>query len=158
MDSTDQKLMSELQEELKLERRPFLRIAKNLGLTEEEVLSRIDNLLKQGLIRRLGLAVKPEKLGHTTNVMIAWNVPEEKMEEVGAALAGFSEISHCYERDTPPDWKHRLFTMIHARSEEQLQNIIQQVKDRFDIDDYRLFRSLRELKKASLKIFPEAEK
>ncbi|MFZ2960442.1 MAG: AsnC family transcriptional regulator [Candidatus Ozemobacteraceae bacterium] len=158
MDSIDTHLMKELQDELKLERRPFLRIAKTIGISEDEVLTRIARLLKEGVIRRLGLAVKPEKLGHTTNVLIAWNVPDEKMEHVGEALAGFPEISHCYERETPADWPHHLFTMVHARDEEHLQNMLQQIKECYDLTDFRLFRTKRELKKTSMKFFAEGAK
>ena len=157
MDSIDNTLLRELQEELKLERRPFLRIAKALDLTEEQVLARIEQLQQAGMVRRLGIAVKPEKFGHLTNVLVAWNVPSEKMEEVGTALAALPEISHCYERDTQPDWPHRLFTMIHARDQQHLRGLLESIETRFGLHDRRLFPTKRELKKTSPRLFAEAK-
>lgn len=157
MDAIDNALLRELQEELKLERRPFLRIAKALELTEEQVLGRVEQLLQAGMIRRIGIAVKPEKLGHLTNVLVAWNIPPEHMEDVGSALAALPEVSHCYERDAEPDWPHRLFTMIHARDEEHLRELLVSIETRFGLHDRRLFPTKRELKKTSPRLFTEAK-
>ena len=157
MDSIDTKLLKEISEELKLERRPFLRIAKALDLTEEQVIERIEKLQKEGAIRRLGIAVKPERFGHQTNVLVAWNVPPEKMEEVGTALAAVPEISHCYERETQPDWPHRLFTMIHARSQDHFREILASIETRFGLHDRRLFPTKLELKKTSPRLFAEGK-
>ncbi|HNV71086.1 MAG TPA: Lrp/AsnC family transcriptional regulator, partial [Candidatus Ozemobacteraceae bacterium] len=63
MNDQDIRLIRELQNGIKLERRPFLRLAKELNLSEDQVLERVRALLKEGLIRRVGISVRPHQVG-----------------------------------------------------------------------------------------------
>ena len=77
MDSKTKKVLSELQDGFKLETKPFTRIAKELNTTEEEVIDIIKDSLNSGIVRRIGLAVRPEKIGFEENALIAWQVSQE---------------------------------------------------------------------------------
>ena len=148
-------LLKELQNGFKLENRPFMRIAKELGCTEEDVLDMIGACLSTGVIRRIGVAVRPEKVGHSANALVAWEVPAPRVEEVGTALAAYKEVSHCYERECPPEWPYNLFTMLHARSPEDLDALIARIEAEQKLDSYRVFRTKRELKKTSMRYFED---
>ena len=124
----NKKVLSELQDGFKLETKPFTRIAKELNTTEEEVIDIIKDSLNSGIVRRIGLAVRPEKIGFEENALIAWQVSQDKIEEVGEDLAKVNEISHCYERDCPPNWPYNLFTMVHAKSAQDLERLIEDIK------------------------------
>lgn len=152
---TDQErmILARVEQGFKLEKRPFLRIAKELAITEEEVLETIRKYLAEGVIRRLGAAVKPTSMGHSVNVLVAWAVPRDKVEEVGEALAARPEVSHCYDRECPPGWDWNLFTMIHTTSEDHLQLLLDELKFQFSLSSYGLFRTQRELKKTSMLYF-----
>jgi DNA-binding Lrp family transcriptional regulator len=157
MQKPDVDLIRELQKGFKLERRPFLRLAKDLNLTEEQVIARLQTLLKDGVIRRIGVAVKPEKAGYSCNALVAWQVRSELVEEVGRMMADIPEISHCYERGCPPGWPYNLYTMIHCTSCDHMNDIISNLQHKFGLTEYRVFKTAQELKKISMQYFAEAE-
>jgi DNA-binding Lrp family transcriptional regulator len=153
LDEKTKKILSELQNGFKLEARPFKRISNEVGCTEEEVIATISNCCDNGIIRRIGAAIKPQNAGYATNALTAWNVPAEKIHEVGTELAEMKEVSHCYDRECPEGWNYNLFVMIHSHSKEELDEIIKKISEKFDLKDYKVFNTVRELKKTSMRYF-----
>ncbi len=74
------------------------------------------------------------------------------MEKVGTVMAGFDEVSHCYERDTGGYWDYNLYTMVHGRTREECLATIARMASRSGIGDYRVLFSLREFKKTSFAV------
>ena len=87
----------------------------------------------------------------TVNAMAAWKVEPEKADLAGRQMAEFPEVSHCYLRQVPNSFPYNLFTMIHARSDAQLSEIIARAADETELNDYLIIKSLKEYKKASMK-------
>jgi len=152
MDEIDQKLLKSTQDGIPIVSEPFKQIAKELALPEEEVLRRLDNLLKDGVIRRFGASIGHRAIGITANAMCIWNVPDEKVETVGAIMAGFPEVTHCYERPRFPDWRYNLFTMIHAYSRDECEKIAREISIATGIKDYSILFSEREFKKTGVRL------
>jgi DNA-binding Lrp family transcriptional regulator len=155
MEEKTRELLRELQNGFKLETRPFLRIANKLGYSENQVLQTIKDCIEEGIIRRIGAAVRPEKMGHSCNALVVWQVAADKIDEVGNDAAGYREISHCYERECPPNWPYNFFTMIHAKTDEELKEIIQQIAQKHELSNYKVYATEQELKKTSMRYFPE---
>lgn len=153
LDSKTIKVLSELQNGFKLEARPFKRIANQIGCSEEEVIDIISQCRNEGIIRRIGVAIKPEKAGFVCNALTAWKVPAERVHEVGVELAEMREVSHCYDRECPEGWDYNLFVMLHAQSQEQLEELVKSISERFNLSDYKIMKTVRELKKTSMKYF-----
>lgn len=152
MDQTDIKLLKLTQDGISIEPEPFRKIAKELGITEDEILDRIDKLVKEGVIRRFGASIGHRAIGITANAMCTWNVPDERVDEVGAIMAGFPEVTHCYERPRYPDWEYNLFTMIHAYSREECENIAKQISQATGIKGYSILFSEKEFKKTGVRL------
>ncbi|MDD5472979.1 MAG: AsnC family transcriptional regulator [Candidatus Methanoperedens sp.] len=152
MDQIDIKLLKSIQDGIPLVSEPFKYIAEELGLSENEVITRLTNLTKDGVIRRFGASIGHRVIGITANAMCTWNVPDEKVEMVGAVLAGFPEVTHCYERPRFPDWKYNLFTMIHAYSREECEKIAKEISNATGIKDYSILFSEREFKKTGVRL------
>ncbi len=153
IDQKTKSILTELQNNFKLEAKPFKRIANDLKITEEEVLSTVSKCCEEGIIRRIGVAVKPQKAGLAANALTAWKVPQEIIHEVGSELAEMKEVSHCYDRECPPGWDYNLFVMIHSQTDEELKSIINKISSKFNLKDYKVFNTVRELKKTSMKYF-----
>lgn len=155
MDKLTRDILCELQDGFKLETRPFMRIAKSVGHTEKDVIDVIKKNLDNGVIRRIGVAIRPEHLGHKKNALVAWKIAPDKVDHVGSQLALIKEISHCYDRQTPDGWDYNLFTMIHAVDQAEFDTLIKKIKRDYSIadDEYQIFPTLRELKKTSVKYF-----
>lgn len=158
MDTKTRHILCELQDGFKLETRPFKRIANKVGCSEEEVIEVVSKCREEGIIRRLGAAVRPEQIGHTANALVAWDVDAGSIDEVGTAIAEMREVSHCYERECPEGWSYNLFTMIHARSEEDLRNLIASISERFVFNGFKVLRTQKELKKTSMRYFEDIGK
>lgn len=132
---------------------PYKKLAEELGLTEEQVLANISTLHHKGIIKRIGGVLFHREAGFKANAMVIWKVPQEEIEQVGKLVCSFSEVTHCYERQTFKDWSYNLFTMIHSENEEMCENIIKRIADVIKITDYKILYSTRELKKSSMKYF-----
>lgn len=153
----ERNLLRELQNGFKLEGHPFKRLARDLGYTEDEVIETIRRFTESGVIRRIGVAVRPEKVGHRSNAMISWDVPAERVEEVCKTMSLRPEISHCYDRDCPPNWVGNVFTMVHAHDEAHLAKILGEIREVTGLQPHQIFRSVRELKKTSMRYFTDEE-
>ena len=146
------KLLKTIQDGIPIVSEPFKNIAAQVGLSETEVLERLQNMGKEGSIRRFGASIGHRAIGITANAMCTWNVPDEKVEEVGAIMAGFPEVTHCYERPRYPDWKYNLFTMVHAYSRQECEKIAKEISIATGIKDYSILFSEREFKKTGVRL------
>ena len=153
MDEKVKAILAELQKGIKLEASPFKRIANKIGITENEVVDVINEYIDNKTIRRFGAAVRPHMLEYVNNALVAWKVAEDRIQSVGEKLAGFNEITHCYDRECPEGWDYNFFTMIHAKTEEDLQEVISRILAECNLKDYSVFRTIKELKKTSMKYF-----
>jgi DNA-binding Lrp family transcriptional regulator len=141
-----------IQGDLPLDRRPFKDMRTLTGLTEEEILKSISDLMEKGIIRKFGAIIRHQKAGYTENAMVVWAVPEDRCEAAGNILASFPEITHCYERTPPFEGKYAIFTMVHFRSGEN-GAVIQKLSDAAGIKDFKVLTSVKEYKKSSMEYF-----
>lgn len=152
MDTINKKLLKLTQDGIPIVSEPWEHIADELDISENEVLKRLDNLAKEGVIRRFGASIGHRAIGITANAMCTWNVPDDKIEEVGAIMAGFNEVTHCYERPRYPDWKYNLFTMVHAYSRDECEKIAKEISIATGIKDYSILFSEKEFKKTGVRL------
>lgn len=149
----EKEIVKALQEGLPLVSRPYQAMAQKLGISEEELLDRIGDLISRGLIRRFGAAVRHQDLGYTANAMVVWKVDENSVGKAGELFAGMQEVSHCYQRKTTGDWEYNLFTMIHGRTEDECRAIAKKMSAASGNEEYLVLFSYRELKKESMRYF-----
>ena len=130
LDETDLAIMRATQAGLPLSPEPYQRIAEQLGLTAETVMSRMAAMQEQGIIRRIGVVPNHYKLGYRFNGMTVWNVPDKSIDELGKNIGQLEFVSHCYHRPRHlPEWPYNLFAMVHGKSQEDVDLQIQQIAD-----------------------------
>lgn len=123
MDDIDRKILNILQDDFPLTVHPYKDIAEMIGLTEAEVLNRIQVLKDTGIIRRIGGVINARGMGWTTT-LCAMTVPEHRIDEVAQRINQERGVTHNYLRD------HQLnmwFTLI-APSPEEASLILQQIE------------------------------
>lgn len=152
MDDNDTQLLKSIQDGIPITPRPFKEIADRLGLSEEQVIARIGQLHQDGVIRRFGASVGHRAIGFTANAMCTWNVPDNRVEDVGAIMAGFSEVTHCYERPRRNGWPYNLFTMVHAYTRDECRKVAKQISSATGIEDYNILFSEKEFKKTGVRL------
>lgn len=144
MDNLDLRILKELNN-LKIEESPFKSIAEKLDLAEEELLSRIDNLIKEGIIRRISISIDHRKAGMKANAMCICQVPEDRVESVGKYISSFPEVTHCYTRE---GFKYNFFFMIHSNTKEQYLFLVKKISEKLNMEIKPLL-SKKEFKKTS---------
>ena len=88
-----------------------------------------------------------------------WDVDEAKGDEIGEKASEFSAVSHCYLRPKYPNWQYNLFTMVHGKTKEETNSIIDDMSKEIDSKTHMPLYSSREFKKVRIKYFsPEFEK
>ena len=151
----EKRIIAAVQGDIAVAQQPYQKMAHGLGLSETELLERLADLCHRGVIRRFGATLRHQKTGFAANAMVAWQVDEARVEEVGRLMAGFRQVSHCYRRNPTHDWPFNLYTMVHARSEEGCRKIAHKMSDKTGVIGYSLLFSRRELKKTSMQYFPD---
>lgn len=149
-DSIDIAIIALIQGDLPLDPHPFAQLSQQLGIEVDQILQRIEQMRTDGVLRRWGAVLRHQQAGYIANAMVAWKVDPDKADEAGWQMAGFQEISHCYLRSVPAVFPYNLFTMCHARSEEQLQELINRAAAQTGLNDFVIIKSLREFKKTSM--------
>jgi DNA-binding Lrp family transcriptional regulator len=152
MDNLDIQLLKITQDGIWITPEPFKKVAEQLGISVDEVINRLENLQHDGIIRRFGASIGHRAIGITANAMCTWNVPDERVEEVGAIMAGFSEVTHCYERPRREDWTYNLFTMIHAYTRDECKKVAAQISRATGINEYSILFSEKEFKKTGVRL------
>lgn len=133
---------------------PYADIAEKAGTDEATVIELLSGLKEKKIIRRFGATLRHQKAGYGANAMVAWCVkPEDNPEKIGEIMASRPEISHCYIRKTYPQWKYNLYTMIHGKGPDDCLNVVQELIRETGVEDHCILRSLKELKKTSMKYF-----
>lgn len=130
MDNIDKLILNIIQEGIPLESRPFKNVGDKLELTEDEVIERINNLKNEGYIRKFGGVFNSHNMGYV-GTLCGMNVPTECIEEVAQIVNSYSEVTHNYLRD---DSYNMWFTVL-AKSGENLQQIIEEIKFKTRIED-----------------------
>jgi DNA-binding Lrp family transcriptional regulator len=122
----DSQIVQEMTEGLPLVPRPFASIAGRLGRSEADIIARLAALQAAGILSRIGIIVRHRAIGWTANAMVVWDLPEDRIEAAGLALARHPGVTLCYQRRTVPGvWPYGLFNMIHARSRAEALDVLE---------------------------------
>jgi len=149
----EKKIINLIQGDLPVDPRPFAVLAERLGISESMLLAEIRKLKERGIIRRFGATLRHQEAGFSANAMVVWRVPEERLEEVGRAIAGFKEVTHCYQREPQKDWPYNLYSMVHGANQEDCHEMARRLSRKVGIGDYTLLFSEKEFKKTSMEYF-----
>ena len=98
MDTLDKKIINLLQAGFPLSEQPYLEVAQQLDIEEQELLDRLSNLLEENTLSRFGPMYDAQKLGGAFS-LVAVSVPEDDFERVTDIVNSYSEVAHNYKRD-----------------------------------------------------------
>jgi len=154
-DEEDIALIKALQGPMAAVARPYDAAAEELGISPEELLDRLRGMVDRKILRRVAAILYHRRAGFSANGMGVWKVPEDRIMEVGARMASFRGISHCYQRPTYEDWPYSVFTMAHGRSKEECDAVLDSIAEDCGMgpDDRATLYSSTEYKKIRLHYF-----
>ncbi|MCK4865033.1 MAG: AsnC family transcriptional regulator [Gammaproteobacteria bacterium] len=98
MDVLDRKIINLLQAGFPLSEEPYLEVAQQLDIEEQELLDRLSNLLEKNTLSRFGPMYDAQKLGGAFS-LVAVRVPEDDFDKVAEIVNSYPEVAHNYKRD-----------------------------------------------------------
>ncbi|HEV3391331.1 MAG TPA: AsnC family transcriptional regulator [Solirubrobacteraceae bacterium] len=134
---------------------PYAPAADKLGIPVERLLTHMGQMQERRLLRRVAAILFHRRAGFSANGMGVWNVPDDKIMELGPQMAAFRGISHCYQRPTYEDWPYSVFTMAHGRSKDECDAILDSIATHTGIEDRATLYSSTEFKKIRLLYFTD---
>ncbi|SEO25724.1 DNA-binding transcriptional regulator, Lrp family [Halogranum amylolyticum] len=122
-------LLVEIQDGFPLSETPYRDVADAIDADVDEVLDAVRRLLDDGCIKRIGCIVNHVVTGFHNNCMVVWDVPDDELDEHGVAVGQLPYVTLCYHRPRRPeqDWSYSLFTMIHGREAEAVDEKIDEL-------------------------------
>ena len=155
IDAIDRQIIEATQEGLPLVPQPYHEVAASLGLEPAEVMRRFKRMLKEGIIRRIAVVPNHYALGYKANGMSVWNVPDEKVREMGQKIGSLDFVTHCYHRPRHlPDWPYNLFAMVHGRDRPEVEKKAAHIAELLGEHDlgHLILYSTRILKKTGFRL------
>jgi DNA-binding Lrp family transcriptional regulator len=129
----EKRLCNALQNGLPIIERPFARIAKMLKSDEVTTLKKTRELIRRGVIRRIGVVVNWRAIGKTST-LVAAHIAERDLKKVVEAVNRLEGVSHNYLRDH----HFNLWFTLRGDSERQINKILSRMSRRFGAKFYSL--------------------
>lgn len=79
--------------------------------------------------------------------MVVWDVPEDRVDDIGTLFASMSKVSHAYLRPSSEQWPYNLYTMVHASDNTELEMTLATMSAESGITEFCALKTVRELKK-----------
>ena len=139
----ENELLFEMQNAFPMIERPFKEVAEKLNATEEEVLSLVQKLKDDKIIRQTSAIFDTKRLGYKSS-LVAFKVAEDKIDEAAAIINEHPGVSHNYLRNHDYNiW----FTMaVSPDSKFGLEKTIDILKERTGAQDAIVLPTLKMFK------------
>lgn len=124
LSSLEKHLLNDFQHDFPLVSRPYEKIAKELGSTEEIVIESLKQLQNEGYVSRVGAVFRANSIGAST--LAAMAIPDGELEVVAAMINEYSEVNHNYKREH----QFNLWFVLTANNEHTLNVILDDIEQR----------------------------
>ncbi|QSB00562.1 AsnC family transcriptional regulator [Methylomonas sp. EFPC1] len=133
MDAIDKAIINRLQQGFPVCAAPYQRVAEELGLVEAELLSRLQNMVAEGVLSRFGPMYHAEQMGGALT-LAALKVPEARFDEVTEIVNSFPEVAHNYARN------HLLnmWFVLATEQPEQVATVIAEIERQTGLTVYNM--------------------
>jgi DNA-binding Lrp family transcriptional regulator len=129
MNATDAAIVRATQAGLPLTPEPWRAVAEAAGVTQAQLFARVEAMLHDGRIRRIGAVPNHYALGYTANGMSVWDVADDAVDALGAQVGALAFVTHCYRRPRRlPEWRYNLFAMVHGKSRAETDAHVAEIR------------------------------
>lgn len=122
MTELDLALLNNYQRAFPLCTKPYAELARQLGISEGEVLQRLLQLKQAGSISRIGPVFRPNSIGVSTLAALA--VEPDQLEQVAALVNAYPQVNHNYQREH----RYNLWFVATADEPARLANTLEQIR------------------------------
>ena len=153
IENLDKEIIRKLQEDISITATLYKEIAKDLNMSEDELLHKVKYYNECGILKRIGAILYHRNVGFKANAMVVWKIDNQDLDKIGTYITSISEVSHCYERKPCSSWDYNLYTMVHEKDRVSCNKIIEKIANTIGCANYKILYSTRELKKTSMRYF-----
>ena len=122
MDAIDRAIINQLQKGFPVCPRPYRQAASTLGISEDELIRRLQAMLQDKRLTRFGPLYHAERMGGGLS-LCAMAIEEKDFERVAAQVNAFPEVAHNYAREHRLNMWFVLATETPQRIDEVLKEI-----------------------------------
>ena len=123
LDDTDRRLINHLHGDFPLCSAPYAQVAHDLGLSEQDVLARLDRMLHEGWLTRFGPLFQIEAAGGQF-VLAALAAPDDRYDEVTQIVNAQTEVAHNYRREHALN----MWFVVAAESPQEAQAVCDRIE------------------------------
>ena len=133
MDKLNRRILRELQDDFPLEEKPYEIVADRLHISTEDLWKRIEQMLDEGVIRRIGASIDSRKLGFSST-LAAVSVESECVDRAAEIIGRFHEVTHSYLRN---DSFNIWFTII-AVDQKRIEEILELIRESLSLEESKV--------------------
>jgi DNA-binding Lrp family transcriptional regulator len=133
IDEIDKVIINHLQQGFPITPAPYRQVANSLGLSEEELISRLQRLLDAGVLSRFGPMYHAEQMGGALT-LAALKVPDDRFDEVTEIVNAFPEVAHNYARNHILN----MWFVLATEKPEQVVMVINEIEQRTGLMVYNM--------------------
>ena len=97
-DQTNKNILNRIQADFPIHPRPYKVLGEELGLSEDQLIDKIEQMKQEMIIRRIGGNFSPDRLGFYSTLCAA-RVDPDKIELFTTIVNAFSGVTHNYQRN-----------------------------------------------------------
>ena len=131
LDKVDKELLQLVQDEFPVSKSPWKKLADKLNISEEETLTRIWRLQREGIIRKIAPVLETRKVGLNASTLILMKVPNECIEEIAELISNYDAVTHNYEREH----EYNLWFTLTTSNQSELRQTLNEIKETVQIAD-----------------------
>ena len=132
LDTVDQQLINHYQRNLPVCERPYREMADTLGISEDEVISRLAVLQQQQVLSRVGPVFEHSQAG--ASLLAAVAAPVEQIDLVAARINSAPGVNHNYAREH----LYNLWFVMTAPDEDTLDERLDELEHQLKLPILRL--------------------
>jgi len=133
MDDIDKAIVNQLQQGFPVCASPYRQVAEQLGISEADLLNRLQTLLADGVLSRFGPMYHAEQMGGALT-LAAMKVPDERFDEVTDMVNALPEVAHNYARNHALN----MWFVLATERPQQVQEVIDVIEQQTGLTVYNM--------------------
>ena len=138
MDDLDRRLLNRIQSDFPLVARPFQELGQPLGISEEDVITRMQALKAGRIVRQISAIFDTKSLGYKSS-LVAMRVDPDRISEAARIINEHPGVTHNYERNH----QYNLWFTIAVPPTSDLEAVVQRIHELARAEVTRVMYTLR---------------